>query len=275
MPQLTTNDGVALNYIEQGDGQPLLMIPGWSQAAVQFDQQLAGLSERRRVIAFDMRGHGESEKPTHGYKIHRLAMDVRNAIETLGLKRVNLLGHSMGCSVIWCYLDLFGEAGIDKLVLVDQMPSITAQLAWSETEKSEAGAIFDGKTLLKTIDALAGPDGIETTKSFVGGMFTDAFPADRADWVIEQNLKMPRAHAATLLYNHAGQDWRDVIPRISLPTLIVGGRSSTIDWRSQEWIQRQITGSKVEIFEEADGGSHFMFMENASRFNALVDDFLG
>ena len=274
MPHLTTNDGVRLHYVERGSGAPLVMIPGWSQTAAQFEHQTAGLSARRRVIAMDMRGHGESEKPEHGYKIQRLAMDLRNAIEALALERVSLLGHSMGCSVIWCYLDLFGSEGLERLVLVDQMPCITAREGWSEREKQEAGAIFDGASLYRTIDALAGAGGVETTKGFVGGMFTAAFPADRAAWVIEQNLKLPRRHAASLLLNHAMQDWRDLIPRIALPTLIVGGRASLIDWRSQEWMHRQIAGSELEIFEEADGGNHFMFMENPERFNRLVDEFL-
>ena len=83
-------------------------------------------------------------------------MDIRNAIEALGLERASLLGHSMGCSVIWCYIDLFGQEGLERLVLVDQMPSITARSEWSEQEKQDAGAIFDGASLYETIGALAG-----------------------------------------------------------------------------------------------------------------------
>ena len=275
MSHVTTNDGVRLHYVEKGSGAPLVMIPGWSQTAAQFEAQVEGLSASRRVVAFDMRGHGESDKPEHGYKIQRLAMDLRGAIEALGLERVSLLGHSMGCSVIWCYIDLFGEAGLERLVLVDQMPSITARDEWSEKEKQDAGAIFDGASLYETIAALAGKEGVGTTKGFIGSMFTSGFPAERVEWVIEQNRKMPRRHAATLLLNHATQDWRDLIPRVTLPTLIVGGRVSLIDWRSQVWMNGQIADSQLEIFEEADGGNHFMFMENPVRFNRLVDAFLG
>jgi pimeloyl-ACP methyl ester carboxylesterase len=70
-------------------------------------------------------------------------------------------------------------------------------------------------------------------------------------------------------------DWRDVIPRIDIPTLIVGGRASLVGWRSQVWIGSQIRGSSVEIFEEDEGGNHFMFMENPEKFNRLVKDFMG
>ena len=275
MPHITTNDGVRLHYIERGSGAPLVMIPGWSQTAAQFEAQVEGLSARRRVIAIDMRGHCDSDKPEHGYRIQRLAADLRDAIEALALERVSLLGHSLGCSVIWCYLDLFGDGGLERLVLVDQMPCVTARPGWSGQERQEAGTIFDGASLYETIDKLAGSEGKQTTGGFIGSMFTTACPAERVAWVLERNLMMPRRHAASLLLNHASQDWRDVIPRIALPTLIVGGRASLIDWRSQEWIHGRIAGSWLEIFEEADGGNHFMFMENPERFNRLVDEFLG
>ena len=64
-----TSDGYTLRYDEAGKGKPLVCIPGWSQTAAQFKRQVSGLSDRYRVIAVDMRGHGESDKPSHGYTI--------------------------------------------------------------------------------------------------------------------------------------------------------------------------------------------------------------
>ncbi|PWT70459.1 MAG: alpha/beta hydrolase, partial [Proteobacteria bacterium] len=105
----TTNDGYRLHYIEAGSGAPLVMIPGWSQTAAQFKHQISGLSDQYHVIALDMRGHGESEKPDHGYRIHRLSKDVYDFLSGRGLTGVTLAGHSMGCSVIWGYWELFGR----------------------------------------------------------------------------------------------------------------------------------------------------------------------
>jgi non-heme chloroperoxidase len=272
---VTTNDGVNLHYLEAGSGKTILMIPGWSQTAEQFRHQLDGLSDRYRVIAVDMRGHGESDKPDFGYKISRLAKDVHDTIHALDLSEVNILGHSMGSSVIWNYLDLFGPERLAKLLLIDQMPMITANPAWSEEERQAAGAIFDPQSLYETINALAGPDGVETTRGFIGSMVTKAIPETDKEWIIERNLTMPREHAATLLYNHSTQDWRDLIPRIDLPTLVVGGRVSTVPWQSQAWIHEQIPGSRLEIFEEEEGGNHFMFIEGHEKFNQIVADFVG
>jgi pimeloyl-ACP methyl ester carboxylesterase len=270
----TTSDGVRLHYLEAGTGKPLVMIPGWSQTAAQFKHQLEGLSDRYRVIALDMRGHGESSKPNHGYRIHRLSADVHEFLVANSLADVTLAGHSMGCSVIWGYWELFGGERVAALVLIDQMPMITGNPIWSEQEKIDSGALLDKDSLYSVTNSLAGPEGIKTTEGFIGGMFTKQYPRPEVDWVVQQNLKLPRAYAARLLYDHATNDWRDVLPLIDVPTLIVGGKTSLVGWRSQEWMGTQIKGSKVVIFEEAEGGNHFMFMENPAKFNQLVKDFM-
>jgi len=48
-----------------------------------------------------------------------------------------------------------------------------------------------------------------------------------------------------------------------------------VPWKSQVWIANQIRGSRLEIFEESEGGNHFMFMENPQKFNRIVRDFMG
>ena len=93
---VTTNDGVRLHYVEAGAGRPVAMIPGWSQPATQFKYQLAGLHDRYRLIALEMRGHGESEKPAFGYKIARLAKDLHEVLVALDLHEVVLLGIRWG-----------------------------------------------------------------------------------------------------------------------------------------------------------------------------------
>lgn len=271
---VTTNDGVVLRYEEAGSGKPLVCIPGWSQTAAQWKHQLSGLSDRHRVIAVDMRGHGESDKPDNGYTIQRLAKDVQDLLVARDLKDVTLMGHSMGSSVIWAYWQLWGKERLSKLILVDQMPMITADPRWSPQEKEDAGASFDPISLYNTINDLAGPNGVKVTEGFIGAMFTKAYARSDVDWVVKQNLKMPRQYAAALLYNHSTQDWRRVIPHITLPTLIVGGRASVVPWKSQVWIQKQVRGSKIEIFEVHEGGNHFMFMENPDKFNRIVRDFM-
>jgi non-heme chloroperoxidase len=271
----TANDGARIHYMEAGTGKPLVMIPGWSQTAAQFKHQIQGLSDRYHVYALDMRGHGESSKPTHGYRIHRLSKDVHEFLVAKNLTGVTLAGHSMGCSVIWGYWELFGSERLAKLVLIDQMPMITVNPIWSEQEKIDAGAILTKDTLYSVTNDLAGPEGVKTTEGFITGMFNKDYSREELAWVIQQNLKMPRPYAARLLYDHATNDWRDVLPLINIPVLIVGGKASLVGWRSQVWMGTQIPGSQVVIFETEEGGNHFMFMENPEKFNRIVRDFIG
>ncbi|MCG8350643.1 MAG: alpha/beta hydrolase [Chloroflexales bacterium] len=271
---ITTSDDVRLHYLEAGSGQPLVMIPGWAQTAEQFKHQISAFSDRCRVIALDMRGHGESAKSESGYRISRLAKDLYDALDELDLQDVVLLGHSMGCSVIWCYLDTFGPVRISKLILVDQSPFLTSDPAWSAAELEASGAIFTAETVYNLCNALSGPENEATVRAFIGGMVTAACRPEDKEWIIQRNLRMSGAHAATLFYNHCSQDWRDLIPQIKLPTLVIGGRVSIVPWKSQVWIHEQIPGSRLEIFEEEQGGQHFMFIEGAERFNQIVAEFL-
>jgi non-heme chloroperoxidase len=271
----TTNDGVKLHYLEAGTGSALVLIPGWSQSAMEFKHQLEGLSDKYHVYAIDMRGHGDSEKPDHGYRIQRLSEDVHEFLAAKDLGGVTLAGHSMGCSVIWGYWEQYGGDRLSKLILVDQMPVITGNPAWSAKELENAGAIFDAKSLFETVNGLAGPDGVKMTNGFITGMFTKQYSPDVVKWVIQENLKFPREYAARLLFDHATNDWRDVIPRINVPTLVVGGKASLVPWKSQVWVGSQIKGARTEIFEENEGGAHFMFIENPEKFNRLVKEFNG
>lgn len=233
--EVTTSDGVTLRYLEAGSGPPLVMIPGWSQTAAQFKHQIEGLSDRYRVIAVDMRGHGDSDKPAHGYRISRFAKDLHDVLGALDLTEVNLLAHSLGCAVVWCYLDMFGPERLAKLILVDQSPFLTANPAWSKEEREAAEfalspeqrhdpiSLYEMEHLLDAVAKLAGPDGEAVTRAFVGGLFTPRVSDVEKAWAIDRMLMLPRAYAARLLYDNALQSWFNVVTRITLPTLLIGG----------------------------------------------------
>ncbi len=273
--RITTSDGVVLNLLEAGSGVPLFLVHGWSQSAALFRHQLEGLSNRYRVMALDLRGHGESEKPGHGYRVARLATDVRDAIDQLDLEAVAVLGHSMGNAVLWSHLELFGSHRLSKLIIAEQPPTLFAHPSWSKPERERAGCVTDGEDLGKTLDSLVGEDAENFAAEFVEGMLSAGVSADDRRFIVEENLRMPRAAAAQLLQDTSTADWRDLIPRIELPTLIIAGRASLVPFASQAWMQQQVPGSRLVGFEASEGGSHFMFWENPEKFNRVVADFLG
>lgn len=269
-----TEDGAKIHYIEYGSGQPVVMLHGWSQSAELFRYQIDKLSEYYKVIAIDMRGHGLSEKAEHGYRISRLSKDLYEFLNELNLSNIVILAHSMGCAVLWCYWDMFGGKKLSKLILVDQEPFMTINPNWSNEEREIAGAGVNYETLFDVTNAISGPNGKEFSSQFITGRFTSNIDEQTLNWVISQNMLLPRNHAATLLFNHCTQDWRDVIPSIDIPTLIITGQASNKPLKSQEWINQKITGSQLENFDEDEGGSHFMFIENPVKFNEIVIEFI-
>jgi len=272
---INTRDGVTLRYTRTGSGHPLVLIPGWSQSAAEFSRQIEDLSSVATVYQLDMRGHGQSDKPVHGYRISRLATDLYDAITGLGLKSVDLLGHSMGCSIIWSYLDLFGPVRLRKLVLVDQAPTVTAMPGWTADENLRFGVLFPTyQALADFCGAVQKTSDVAGTKELLRGMFTKAVSEDDLAWIAGENLAFPRGPASDLLYNHSLLDWRDVIQRINLPTFVVGAEKSIFSAESQRWVASVVPGAQISIFPEAEGGSHFMFFQNPKRFNAEVKAFL-
>jgi non-heme chloroperoxidase len=272
---LITSDGVQLSYLRRGSGRPVVLVHGWSQCAEEFKHQIEPLSTRYDVIAFDQRSHGESQKVSYGLKISRFAKDLYELLTELDLNDVALLGHSMGSSVIWCYIDLFGPERLSKIILVDQSPILTSNPHWAQQELEDSGAPFTAQQVYETIAALRSKEAEQVTRKAIDAMMTKHATSEMREWIVQCNLKMPRDLAGTLMYNHFLTDWRDLIPRINLPTLIISGRTSVIPWKSQEWIHNQIKGSQFEVFEEAEGGRHFMFIENPEKFNRLIMEYLG
>lgn len=195
---VSVSDGTRLNVLQAGSGKTLVLIPGWSQTAEQFKFQIEGLADRYRVIAVDMRGHGDSDKPGHGYRIQRLAKDVHDVLAALELKDVTILGHSMGCSVLWCHHDLFGPQRIARYVFCDQASFLTTDPAWTPQQVADYGPIFTPESVTATAAALAGPDGVPTTAGFLKAMVTASMPADQFQWIVDLNLKMPRRRRPAL-----------------------------------------------------------------------------
>ena len=123
---------ITTNYYKiHGDGKPLFMLPGWTCSTKFWKYNVNELARHFQVVLMDMRGHGESEKVLHNHRISRYAMDVKNLLDALDLKDVTVLGWSMGASILWSYIELFGNYRIDSLICADQSPAQYVKPDWS------------------------------------------------------------------------------------------------------------------------------------------------
>jgi non-heme chloroperoxidase len=273
--RFTTGDDVDLAYAEAGSGETLLFVPGWSQTATLFAPLTDDLSHDYRTISIDMRGHGRSDKPAHGYRLARFATDLAEFIDHRKLSDLTLVGHSMGCAVIWSYLEQYGDSRISRLALIDQAPVVTAWPNWTEKDIRDAGCLHTPQSLFEAVAALTNPEAEQATADYIRGqLVTPNCPGETVATMLRENLLFPRACAAKLLLELAVHDWRDAIARIRLPTLVVGAEGSIFHPDSQRWIAQQIPRAKLCVFSREEGGSHFMWLENPEKFLVELRAFL-
>ena len=274
MATVTTNDGVRIHYTEAGSGPPLILVPGWNQTAALFDRQIGAFSERFRVLALDLRGHGLSEAPEYGYRMSRYAMDLRTLISQATDGKAHVLGHSMGCCVLWSYFDLFAGDGIDRAVFVDMATHPVQNPAFTGEQVADYGAIMPADELFNVVNGLSNGAEEQIIPGLIEHMVTDQISPEDLAWILAENRLMPGPLSAREFFSDILADWRDVLPRINRPTLYVAGEASFVPMSATKWAAEQTPGARFESIGADEGGSHFMFIENPDRFNRLVLDFL-
>lgn len=272
--QVSTNDGVRLAYTQSGpaSGDNILFIPGWRQTAAQWHKQVSHFETSYRVTTFDNRGHGESDKPAFGHRIYRYAADLLDLLTQLKLRQVHIVAHSMGCSITWALFDIYPTQARDLVagvVLVDQSPCMIADPAWTPEQARQLAAIFSPSTAFEL-----GKDIAPATAGLVKGMFTAGADPGDVEFALERSGLMSDEAASALLRDHASKDWRDVLPRLGVPALVVAAEGSVFPAEGARWVSEQIPGASLVVFEKEEGGSHFMFYENPDKFNRAVEDFL-
>jgi 2-hydroxy-6-oxonona-2,4-dienedioate hydrolase len=108
--------GVRTRIIEAGEGAPLILLHGTGGHAEAYLRNLASLSERFHVIAYDMVGHGFSDKPDHPYTLDVYASQLAGLLDALGIERAHLSGESLGGWVVAWFAARHPER-VDKLIL--------------------------------------------------------------------------------------------------------------------------------------------------------------
>lgn len=122
-----TVDGVRLHYVSGGNanGETLLLLAGFPQSWFAWRQVMALLGDRYFIIAPDLPGQGDSDKPLSGYDTTSLAQNVQGLMQQLGHESYYLAAHDVGAWVAWPYATLFSDQ-VKKLALLDAgIPGVT------------------------------------------------------------------------------------------------------------------------------------------------------
>lgn len=272
----TTSDGVKLSYWEAGKGQPLVFIPGWSANGAEYFTILYLLKEHFHVYVLDQRNQGLSQHVDFGLRISRFAMDVKEFADHVGLKKANYCGWSMGASVMWSYIDLFGSKSINKVVFIDEAPSIYSHADWTEQERLAAGGFTTSpERMIESFITM-----IPANKLITQNHLLERFSAmdspyyENTEELSKKLIKNDVHDLSLIMFDHVTNDWRDVIrSKIDVPTAIFTGEYSDV-LQSQRWMHSVIMNSKLYVYSKAEQGDHFLAFKNPMKFTADLIRFL-
>ena len=115
-------NGIRHHYAEAGEGPPVILLHGFPETSYAWRHQIPVLAKTYRVIAPDLRGYGETEKPASGYDKRTMANDVRELMRVLNLPRIALVGHDRGARVATRFAKDHADV-LDRLVVIDNVPT--------------------------------------------------------------------------------------------------------------------------------------------------------
>lgn len=115
-------NGIRQHLVEAGEGPPVVLLHGFPETNYSWRFQIPVLAKRYRVIAPDLRGYGQTDKPATGYDKRNMARDLRGLMEELKIPRIALVGHDRGARVATRFAKDYPEL-VERLVVMDNVPT--------------------------------------------------------------------------------------------------------------------------------------------------------
>jgi pimeloyl-[acyl-carrier protein] methyl ester esterase len=262
---LTASDGGAVAYHDEGEGRPLLFLHGLMANADFFEPQRALASEGFRVIRIDLRGHGRSAAGEPPPTLARLAADVGELAERLGLEGALAVGWSLGASVVWKLLAGPHGSRFAGAVVIDMTPCVLNHDGWT------LGLGQDHVDARRQAIAEDFPTFAAAAGAAIFAQPLDERTAPMADWASRAFVRAD-AHAVGALWTSlVEEDFRPALRAISQPTLVVrGAQSHLYGPETAEHIVTAIPDARGLTFDRSGHSPH---LEQPERFNRALRDF--
>ncbi|MEZ7195452.1 alpha/beta fold hydrolase [Pseudodesulfovibrio karagichevae] len=263
-----TTDGVRLWVEIRGTGRPVILLHGWTMSSLFWRRQTQ-LADACQVVTIDFRGHGRSQTTPRGHNVPRYALDVREVITALGLTRALLLGWSMGGSVALEYWQRFGPDRLAGLGLVETGPYPMSSAPWN-VHKCHG---HNEEAMREDLNAMKA-DRRGFAERFVNAMFLPGHAPEHAlKWMVAEQLKAAPDTAAAIYEDYAQRDYTPVLPSVSLPALVLYGRSLHMCYgpSTGRFVAASLPDSRFVILDKS---GHMPFYEQPEEFNRTVSGFL-
>ncbi|PIF01707.1 MAG: alpha/beta hydrolase [Propionibacterium sp.] len=271
MSTFTTKDNIKLHYDDtRTQGRPVVLIHGWPMSGKAFARNIPVIANAGyRVIAYDRRGFGDSDKPENGYDYDTLASDLDDLMNHLDLKDAVILGFSMGGGEVARYC---GKYGTKRLAGVVLSGSICPALCITEDNPDGAMPISG----FQEISAACAADHPGFLDQFTTWFFSNndglAIPEITRQEALKIALKSsPKAAAETVMI--WATDLREDCRKIDVPTLVMhgDGDQNVPLAASSERAAKIIPNAQLKIIE---GGAHGMNLTHSEKWNSTLLEFL-
>src|SRR5262249_12071795 len=265
--RMTMDDGVALEVTDTGSGPGLLLVHGFGGAKEDFADHVESLGARHRVVTFDHRGHGESDKPSEAsaYSLDRMAADVLAVADGMGFDMFRLLGHSMG-GMVSRRVVLAQPARIDALVLMDTSPGPIPALARELAELAASIMLDQGKSVLKPLLDEAG------TLESPAHLRLLAERPEMVEYEARNWQTLSPMMWATMLREIVPQpDQLALLAGVRWPTLVIVGEQDTPFLDGSRAMARVVPGAELVVVRDA---GHSPQLENPRPWLDALERFL-
>jgi 3-oxoadipate enol-lactonase len=257
MPIARVN-GVDLYYEVHGSGEPVLLLHGLGSSTLDWEPQIAALSPRFQVIAFDVRGHGRSAKPRQRYSVRLFADDTTALIRSLGLGPVHVVGISMG-GMIAFQLAVTAPELVRSLTIVNSGPAMPVKTLAQRMMIWMRIAIVRIRGMRKMGEVLAGRL-----------LPKPEHAALRAQFIERWATNDPTAYLSALK-GLVNWDVMAALERIDCPVLVLGADQDYTPTQSKQAYTAMIRGAKLVIIEDS---RHMLPVERPEPFNVALMGFL-
>jgi len=276
MPEITAHHGIFRNtklHVDAtgGSGRPVVLIHGWPLSGESWSEQLPALTQAGyRVVTYDRRGFGRSDKPNKGYDYDTLTEDLHTLLEELDLSDVTLVGFSMGGGEVARYFTKYGTERVHSAVFAAAVPPYL--LKGDDNPDGPLTEDMAGEWEQAINDDIDG---------FYDGFITNFFSANGELKVSEAQRRQARAlcdqadKGAVLgcMAAFGTTDFRGDLPKVTVPTLVIhGDADGTVPFEgSGKRTHEAIPGSKLHVIA---GGPHGCNVSHADEFNRQLVTFM-
>ena len=275
MPYVTVgrenSAAIELYYEDHGSGQPVVLIHGYPLDGSSWEKQTAVLLDAgKRVITYDRRGFGKSDRPTSGHDYDTYAADLSALVSALDLQDAVLVGFSMGTGEVVRYISRYGSHRVAKAVFIGSLQPF--MLRTDENPSGFPQEAVDG--MLDTIKA--------DRYAFFTGFLRNFYNLDenlgtriseealRNSWQLATNMS---PYTSIWAVSTWFTDWRADIDKIDVPALIMhgtGDQNVPIDITSRVFAKMLPSATYIEI----EGAPHGMLWTHGDEINKALLDFL-